>query len=356
MSFQANVLKVMIASPEEAAEERKIVTGAIYRWNDANASVRRLVLLPIKWETDSTPQLGVPAHTVINHQLLDDADIVIGIFGARTGTPTKDWVSGTVEEIKKHVAAGKAAKIYFAEVRVAAKNVDQSQYAAVQRFQEELDGSGLSATYQNMQQFRDDFEHHLALEMNHPRYRWLDVPDKRAAAPQVKTPIIEKPIATPVVEAPVRARARTPVEAPVRTPVEAPVRTPVRTPVEAPVRTPVRAPVETPVSPPVIEEPEKNHVDDLLRSVGCLQRDLLRFLLLKGGIARADVVARARTTKNPLEMNGLCGPLEQVSLLSRTPDHKYGYSTLAVSERMTDPLTKSLFPREEDDPPFFEGI
>ena len=56
MSFQANVLKVMIASPEEAAEERKIVTGAIYRWNDANAAARRLVLLPIKWETDSTPQ------------------------------------------------------------------------------------------------------------------------------------------------------------------------------------------------------------------------------------------------------------------------------------------------------------
>lgn len=320
MSFQANVLKVMIASPEEVAEERKIVTGAIYRWNDANASVRRLVLLPIKWETHRTPQLGVPAHTVINQQPLDDADIVIGIFGPRTGAPTNDWISGTVEEIKKHVAAGKTAKVYFSDVRAAPKNVDQNQYAPVQKLQEELDGSGLSTTYQNMQQFRDDFEHHLALEMNHPRYRWLDVPDKRAGASQVKTPIIEKPIATPVTEAP------------------------------------ARVPIETPVRTPIIDESQKNPVDDLLRSVGCLQRDLLRFLLLKGGIARADVVARARTTKNALEMNGLCGPLEQVSLLTRTPDHKYGYSTLAVNERMTDPLTKSLFPREEDDPPFFDGI
>jgi hypothetical protein len=320
MSFRANVLKVMIASPEDSVEERKIVTGAIYRWNDTNASVRRLVLLPIKWETYSTPQLGVPAHTVINQQLLDDADIVIGIFGPRTGTPTKDWISGTVEEIKKHVAAGKTAKVYFSEVRVAPKNVDQNQYAPVQKFQEELDGSGLSATYQNMQQFRDDFEHHLALEMNHPRYRWLDVTDKRAGGPQLKTPIIETPVTAPIIE------------------------------------TPVRTPIETPVRAPVIDESQKNHVDDLLRSVGCLQRDLLRFLLLKGGIARADMVARARTTKNALEMNGLCGPLEQISLLTRTPDHKYGYSTLAVNERMTDPLTKSLFPREEDDPPFFEGI
>ncbi len=317
MSFQANVLKIMIASPEDVAEERKIVTGAIYRWNDANASVRQLVLLPIKWETHSTPQLGVHAQTVINRQLLDDADIVIAIFGTRTGTPTKESISGTVEEIKKHVSAGKTAKVYFADVRGGHKNVDQNQYAPVQKFQEELNGSGLSATYQSMQQFRDDFEHHLALEMNHPRYRWLDVPDRTAGVSQLKTPIVE----TPMIE----------------------------TPVKAPIKTPI---IET----PIIDEPQKSYVDELLRSVGCVQRDLLRFLLLKGGIARADVVARARTIKSALEMNGLCGPLEQNSLVTRTPDHKYGYSTLAVNERMIEVLPKSLFPREEDDPPFFEGI
>jgi len=294
MSFQANVLKVMIASPEDVAEERKIVTGAIYRWNDSNAAVRRLVLLPIKRETQNTPPLGAPAQTVINRQLLDDADIVIGIFGTRTGTPTKESISGTVEEIKKHVAAGKTAKVYFSDVRGGQKNIDQNQYALVQKFREELNGSGLSAIYESMQQFRDDFEHHLALEMNQPRYRWLEVLDRTAADSQVKTP--------------------------------------------------------------AIDEFQKNYVDELLRSVGCVQRDLLRFLLLKGGIARADVIARARTIKNALEMNGLCGPLEQNSLLTRTPDHKYGYSTLAVNERMIEVLPKSLFPREEDDPPFFEGI
>lgn len=308
MSFKANVLKVMIASPEEVAEERKIVTGAIYRWNDTNASVRQLVLLPIKWETHSTLQLGVPAHTVINRQLLDDADIVIGIFGPRIGTPTEEYIGGTVEEIKKHVAAGKTAKVYFSEVPVAQKNVDQNQYALVQKFREELNGSGLYATYQSMQQFRDDFEHHLALEMNHPRYRWLDVPDRTARVPQLKTPIIETPIKTTIIET------------------------------------------------PIIDESQKNHVDDLLRSVGCLQRDLLRFLLQKGGIARADVIARARTIKNALEMNALCGPLEQNNLLRRTADHKNGLSTLAVNERMIETLKSALFPRDEDDPPFFEGI
>ncbi|HEY3835741.1 MAG TPA: DUF4062 domain-containing protein, partial [Bryobacteraceae bacterium] len=223
MSFQANVLKVMIASPEDVAEERKIVTGAIYRWNDTNASERQLVLLPIKWETPNTPQLGA-AQTVINHPILDDADIVIGIFGPRIGTSPKEYISGTVEEIKKHVAAGKTAKVYFSEAPVAQKNVDQQQYALVQKFREDLNGSGLYAIYETMEQFRDDFGHHLALEMNHPRYRWLEVPGRTAGDSQLKTP--------------------------------------------------------------AFDEFQKNQVDELLRSVGCVQRDVLRFLLLKGGIAR----------------------------------------------------------------------
>jgi hypothetical protein len=334
MSFQANVLKVMIASPEDIEEERKIVTGAIYRWNDANASVRQLVLLPMKWETYSTPQLGVPAHTILNRQLLDGADIVIGIFGPRMGTSTEESISGTVEEIKKHVAAGKAAKIYFSEVPSPQKRVDQNQYASVHRFREELDSSGLYAIYESMQQFRDSFEHHLALELNHPRWRWLETPDKTAAAPQLK-PVVEaaQQRKTPVAAAPQRKTSVAAAPQP---------------------KTPV---AEAPQSQtPAFDEVQKNHVDDLLRSVGCVQRDLLRFLLQKGGIARADVVARARTIKNALEMNGLCGPLEQNNLLTRTPDHKYGYSTLAVNDRMVEVLPKSLFPREEDDPPFFEGI
>jgi hypothetical protein len=334
MSFKANVLKIMIASAEEVAEERKVVTGAIYRWNDAHASVRRLVLLPIKWETENTLPIGVSAQTVINRQLLDDADIVIGIFGTRAGTPTKDDISGTIEEIKKHVAAGKTAKVYFSEVRGGARGVDQNRYAVVQKFREELDGSGLSSAYENMQQFREDFEHHLALEMNQPRYRWLEISSRTAADPPLKTPVAAEPQVKSHVVAEPQVKSHVVAEPQVKSHVAA----------------------EPQVKSPVVDEVQKNHVDDMLRSVGCLQRDLLRFLLQKGGIARADVIARSRTIKNALEMNGLCGPLEQNSLLTRTPDHKYGYSTLAVNERMSETLKTSLFPRDEDDPPFFEGI
>ena len=101
--FPANVLRVMIASPGDVKEEREIVTKEVYRWNDAHALSRKLVLQPVKWETHSTPQLGVPPQDVLNEQILDDADILIGIFGTRVGTRTEKYISGTVEEIKRHV-------------------------------------------------------------------------------------------------------------------------------------------------------------------------------------------------------------------------------------------------------------
>lgn len=176
MTFQANVLRVMIASPGDVAEERKAVTEEILRWNDANAVARKLVLLPVKWETHSTPQQGDHPQAIINRQLLDDADIMVSIFGTRIGTPTEGYVSGTVEEIRKHVAAGKTAKIYFSDVPVPPSSLDPEQYSQLQVFRKDCQASGLYATFGSVQQLRADFKHHLDLELNQPRYLWLSSP------------------------------------------------------------------------------------------------------------------------------------------------------------------------------------
>jgi len=100
MGFQANVLKVMIASPGDVAVERDIVTQELYRWNAANAVSRKLILHPVRWETHSSPQMGAPPQNILNERLVLDADIVVGIFGTRIGTATADFISGSVEEIK----------------------------------------------------------------------------------------------------------------------------------------------------------------------------------------------------------------------------------------------------------------
>jgi hypothetical protein len=177
MGFQANVLKVMIASPGDVAVERSIVTEELYRWNNANAVSRELILQPVKWETHSSPQMGAHPQNILNERLLIDADIVVGIFGTRIGTATIDFISGSVEEIKRHVAAGKLAMLYFSHVPVDPNSIDQKQWAALQAFKEECKTGGLYAEYASHEELRTEFGHHLTIELNRPKYLWLTKPD-----------------------------------------------------------------------------------------------------------------------------------------------------------------------------------
>lgn len=176
MGFQANVLKVMIASPGDVVTEREIITQELYRWNDANAVSRELMLQPVKWETHTSPQMGAHPQEILNERLLLDADIVVGIFGTRIGTATIDFISGSVEEIKKHVAAGKLAMLYFSHVPVDPNSVDQKQWLALQAFKRECKTGGLYAEYSNVDQLRTNFGHHLTIELNRPKYRCLIKP------------------------------------------------------------------------------------------------------------------------------------------------------------------------------------
>jgi hypothetical protein len=176
MGFQANVLKVMIASPGDVAIERGMITDELYRWNNANAVTRELILQPVKWETHSSPQMGAHPQAILNDHLLLDADIVVGIFGTRIGTATDEYISGSVEEIKRHVAAGKLAMLYFSHVPVDPNSIDQKQWTALQGFKEECRKGGLYAEYTSHEQLRTDFGHHLTIELNKPKYLWLTKP------------------------------------------------------------------------------------------------------------------------------------------------------------------------------------
>ncbi len=87
MGYQANVVKMIIASPGDVADERRIATEEMYRWNDAHAETRRLILQAVKWETHSTPRLGQAPQTELNEQIAKDADILIVFSGRESERP-----------------------------------------------------------------------------------------------------------------------------------------------------------------------------------------------------------------------------------------------------------------------------
>ncbi|NMK44801.1 DUF4062 domain-containing protein [Achromobacter sp. Bel] len=172
MSYQATTFNVMIASPGDVASERAIVRDVIYEWNAVHSASRRLVLLPIGWESHSSPEMGEPAQAIINKQVLSKCDLLVGVFWTRIGTPTDGHLSGTVEEIDKHLAAEKPAMLYFSSQPVALDTVDIDQVQRLKKFKDSCQSRGLYQSYDSHSDFKDKFYRHLQLKVNeHPLFR-----------------------------------------------------------------------------------------------------------------------------------------------------------------------------------------
>ncbi len=172
MSYSASIFNVMIASPGDVASERAIVRDVVYEWNAVNANSREIVLLPVGWETHSSPEMGATAQTIINRQVLSKCDLLVGVFWTRIGTATERHLSGTVEEIEEHISAGKPAMLYFSSQPVALDMVDMDQVQKLKAFKASCQSGGLYETYDSHSEFKDKFYRQLQLKINeHPLFQ-----------------------------------------------------------------------------------------------------------------------------------------------------------------------------------------
>lgn len=170
MVYRASVVSVMIASPSDVVEQRDDVRSIINNWNYVHGPTARVILMPIGWETHASPDLAGRAQSVINDTLLKDCDLLVGIFWTRLGTPTGEFESGTVEEIEKHVDAGKPAMIYFSDAPVAPQSLDPVQYNKVTEFRSWCYERGLVANFSNPENFRTLFTSQLQITVNRNPY------------------------------------------------------------------------------------------------------------------------------------------------------------------------------------------
>lgn len=149
MSFEAQVLNVLIASPGDTGGARDTVEAALLSWNRDNARSQRVVLLPLRWEVDAVPEFGGDAQSVINRQLVDESDIVIGLFHSRLGRPTSRGASGTVEEIERSLERGARVHVYFSEMPHP-HDVDVEQLRLVNELRGQLQQRGLLGSYSSL--------------------------------------------------------------------------------------------------------------------------------------------------------------------------------------------------------------
>lgn len=170
MPYQATVFRVMIASPSDVENERRLIPEVLQEWNSVNSFEKRIVLIPMRWETDSAPIMGNRPQEIINKQVLKDCDLLVGIFWTRIGTPTGESVSGTVEEIEKHIDAGKPVMLYFSSAKVPPDSIEPKQYEELKAFKEKCKAEGRIETYKSLDEFRKKFAHQLPLLINKDEY------------------------------------------------------------------------------------------------------------------------------------------------------------------------------------------
>lgn len=187
MAYSASVVLVMIASPGDVFDERNLIRDIIHEWNDIHSMASNLVLLPVGWETHSSPFLGDRPQALINKQVLDNCDLLIGVFWTRIGTPTGHAESESVEEIRRHVEAGKPAMVYFSTKPVAPEALDSEQYKKLVDFRNWCKTSGLIETYENLSEFSEKFRRQLQIAVRDNDYIQSSIRSISAASDQSAT-------------------------------------------------------------------------------------------------------------------------------------------------------------------------
>lgn len=164
MSYSAIVFNVLIASPSDVSHERNIIRDVIYEWNAVHSDKQQSVLLPVSWETHASPTMGDRPQAIINNQL-SGCDLLVGVFWTRIGTSTGNYLSGSVEEIERHINMGKPVMLYFSGAPVHLDSVDSAQYSTLKYFKEKCRKRGICEEYIDLTEFRQKFSRQLQLKL-----------------------------------------------------------------------------------------------------------------------------------------------------------------------------------------------
>ncbi|MFC3531427.1 hypothetical protein ACFOLG_04450 [Vogesella facilis] len=165
MAYEAKVFRVLIASPSDVDEEREIAVKTIQEWNDLNSPERRIVMLPLRWETHSAPEYGTRPQEIINRQIVDHCDILIGIFWTRIGSPTGVSDSGTLEEIERVAGQGRTVMLYFSQIKKDPNSIEIEQLQKLREFKEKTFPKALIESFSSQIEFRDKLAKQIEIQL-----------------------------------------------------------------------------------------------------------------------------------------------------------------------------------------------
>jgi hypothetical protein len=165
MAYDCRVYRILIASPSDVDAERECAVRVIQEWNDLNSYSRKVALLPLRWETHTAPELGRRPQEVINRAIVDNCDLLVGIFWTRIGSPTGSSESGTLEEIERVGKLGKPIMLYFSNAPIGPDKIETDQIMKLRVWREKTYPNGLVEKYSEVLEFRDKFVRQLEMKV-----------------------------------------------------------------------------------------------------------------------------------------------------------------------------------------------
>jgi hypothetical protein len=159
------LFRVFVGAPSDVTEEHSIISELVEEWNRHHGPFTRARLEFMNWRTHSHPSAGARPQALLNKQVVDQSDIVVGLFRLRFGSPTGVADSGTEEEIQRSIEQGKEVMVYFARLPEPRRRKEREEFARVEKFKSKYKNQALYDTYTDLTAFAKAFRQHLAAAM-----------------------------------------------------------------------------------------------------------------------------------------------------------------------------------------------
>lgn len=112
MAYPTLALHLLISAPGDVPlQDMAVIRKTISQWNLNLGRVFGITVLPVSWTEHAVAEFGDRPQAILNHQIVEEADLAIALFHDRLGTPTGEAESGTVEEIDLLVDAKKSVAV-----------------------------------------------------------------------------------------------------------------------------------------------------------------------------------------------------------------------------------------------------
>lgn len=159
---KAIIVDMLISCPNDVDKDGypKSVENVIDQINNSYGYDKNIIVRSLYWKKNITPEYGT-AQNIINRHIVNTSDAVIAIFKHSFGSKTKDFDSGTEEEIEKMILNNRRIFLYFIDTKADLDDVDFEQYQNVKAFQDKYRNRGIYSLVKSKKDLEQSLTGHL---------------------------------------------------------------------------------------------------------------------------------------------------------------------------------------------------